>query len=75
MYWDIGFSCSNPVTGFTVNMGNNSLYAPNADVTISCSGSLTFAEFEASGYDDGTQVFEPPSIDTMIQWGRDVLDM
>jgi hypothetical protein len=73
-YWIMGsYDCSTPTIGFTVTMGNNSIYAPNADVTISCSGSLTFAEFEASGLDPGTAVYDSPSIETMLQWGCDVL--
>jgi len=56
-------------------MGGNTIYAPQASVSIGCDGVSSFEQWEALGFDKGTQVLDSTqlSVGTMIQWGRDLL--
>ena len=56
-------------------LGNNTIYAPGALVTIQCQGSMTYAQFESLGLDEGTQLLDANNLNLtdIIQMGRDVL--
>ena len=68
-------NATQPLEQFAVIMHNNSIYAPNASVSIDCAGVSSFAEWQATGFDSGSNVYESPSIDQIIAWGRQVLGM
>ena len=72
-YLNMG-SCT-PDATFASRMvvGNNTIYAPNASVTVSCGKTYTFAEWAALGLDPGTTVAEVPSVDAMMQMFKDTL--
>lgn len=76
-YVNIPIDCSGsqPLVNFTVTMGNNRVYAPGAQVTLQCQGSMTFQQFEAQDFDAGTVLYDANALNftTIIQWGRDVL--
>lgn len=58
-----------------LKLGNNTIYAPQASVTISCGGkSLSMAQFQSLGFDlSSTVSADMPSAATIIQWGRELL--
>ena len=61
-------------TGLIPFTANNSFYAPNKDVFIRCGDQkLSLAEFQAMGYDIGSQVFNPVDASTIVDWGRKLL--
>ena len=73
-YMSLG-SCT-PTSTFLQNsmlLGNNSIYAPTASVTVSCGRAYTFAEWAATGADPGTTVADLPPATTIIAWARDML--
>ena len=53
-------------------LGNNTIYAPNADVSVTLSGDQTdFAGFQAKGFDPSSRVSGAmPSNDQIVAWGR-----
>eukprot|EP01116_Phalansterium_solitarium_P022687 TRINITY_DN7582_c0_g1_i1.p1 TRINITY_DN7582_c0_g1~~TRINITY_DN7582_c0_g1_i1.p1 ORF type:complete len:924 (-),score=219.53 TRINITY_DN7582_c0_g1_i1:171-2942(-) len=70
-----GCSSSTPRDQFTVNMGGNTIYAPQAQVSIGCSGVSSFDQWLSMGFDNGTRVLDSAtlSVPTMMQWGRNLL--
>ena len=61
-------------TGLIPFTANNSFYAPNEDIYIQCGDvKWSLAQFQKEGYDIGSQVYDPVSYETIIQWGRNVL--
>lgn len=52
---------------------NNRIYAPNADVVVTCGSKLTFAQWQATGLDVGTTVQETPDAATIIGWAAQLL--
>ena len=55
---------------------NNSFYAPNKFVYISCRNvNFTLDEYKAMGYDIGSTVSDLPTIEQIIEWGRQILGM
>ena len=61
-------------TGLIPFTANNTFYAPNEDIYINC-GTVkwSLADFQKEGYDIGSQVHDPVSYDTIIEWGRNLL--
>eukprot|EP01051_Picozoa_sp_SAG22_P031432 SAG22_NODE_12733_length_431_cov_0.939759_1_plen_77_part_00 len=56
--------------------GNNTLYVPGGEPTISCGGIVKFSAFQAKGYDlSSTVVSTLPTNDTIIGWARELLSM
>ena len=75
-YLDLGSPCSVDSTlANRMILGNNTIYAPNSSVTVSCGKSYTFAEWAATGADPGTTVADLPSAATIIGWARETLGM
>ena len=61
-------------TGLIPLTANNTFYAPSADIYIKCgSTKWSLAQFQALGYDLGSQVHVPVSDPTIIEWGRNLL--
>jgi hypothetical protein len=57
---------------------DNKVYAPKANVTVSLNGKVySFEEFVSKGLDPGTTVKDGDTlnVETIIEWGRDVLQM
>lgn len=55
-------------------MGGNKVYAPNKSVTVSCGGTVAFADFIASGLDPGTSLYDAPTAAEIIAWGQALLE-
>lgn len=73
-YLDLGSPCAVDSTlANRMLLGNNSIYAPTASVTVSCGRAYTFAEWAATGADPGTTVADLPPATTIIAWARDML--
>ena len=54
----------------------NRFYAPNKDIYIKCGGAeLTLLEFQAMGYDVGSVVNDIVDAATIVEWGRDLLEI
>jgi hypothetical protein len=53
-------------------IGNNRVYAPGAQVTLQCQGSMTFQQFEAQDFDAGTVLYDANALNftTIIQVGH-----
>ena len=66
---------SQPIEQFAVTMYDNRIYAPSLNASIGCAGVNTFQQWMATGFDTGSQIFEPPSIDQLLEWGRQILGM
>jgi hypothetical protein len=73
-YLSIG-SCSPVPADFNFIVGNNSIYAPNADVVVDCGSSMSFQSWIATGIDVGTTVHDLPSSQQIIAWGAAILNM
>lgn len=75
-YFKIG-GCSAAVaknsTAFAVTMGNNRVYAYNKNISIDCKDVASFEDWLNTGADKGTQVFDSPSGQEIIQWGQALL--
>lgn len=56
-------------------VGNNSVYAPNASVTVSCGKGYSFEEWVALGLDLGSTVADLPTVDEMVQMFKDTLGL
>ena len=58
-------------------LGNNTLYVPGAQSSVTCGGSHDFASWVALGYDVGSTIADSASISTadIISMGRKVLGM
>lgn len=58
-----------------MTLGNNTIYAPDGNVTISCgSQTIDAATFHSRGYDRGTVVRSGlPSNETIIAWAQTLL--
>ena len=55
---------------------NNTFYAPNQEVYVSCGDvNLTLSEYQAMGFDKGSVVKESVDIATIIDWGKQLLDL
>ena len=54
-------------------LGGNRIFAPNADVAVTCGKKYTFAEWMSYGFDAGTTVSGAPSSATMMSWARALL--
>lgn len=53
---------------------NNTFYAPNHSIYISCKGQKwTLQEYQQKGYDIGSAVKDIVDVKTVVQWGRDLL--
>ena len=75
-YLDLGSPCAVDSTlANRMLLGNNSIFAPNATVGVSCGKSYTFAEWAATGADPGTTVADLPPATTIIAWARDMLSI
>lgn len=75
-YLDLGSPCAVDSTlANRMLLGNNSIFAPNATVGVSCGKSYTFAEWAATGADPGTTVADLPPAATIIAWARDMLSI
>ena len=75
-YLDLGSPCSVDATlANRMILGNNSIFAPGASVTVSCGKNYDFAAGQATGADPGTTVAELPSAATIIDWARALLQM
>ena len=70
-------SCNldNP-TGLMPFTADNRFYAPNKYVYFGCEGKkLTLEEFQYLGYDLGSTVSDPVDAATIVEWGKQILDM
>jgi len=56
-------------------VGNNSVFAPNASVTVSCGKGYSFEEWVALGLDVGSTVADLPTVDEMVQMFKDTLGL
>ena len=55
---------------------DNTFYAPDADIYIRCgSVNLTLHEYQAMGFDKGSVVHDVVDVATVIDWGRQILDL
>ena len=55
---------------------NNTFYVPNKDIYIQCrTKKLTLEEFQAVGYDKGSVVKDVVDSETVIGWGKELLDI
>ena len=55
---------------------NNTFYAPNKDVHVHCKDRfLTLQEFQALGYDKGSVVNDVVDTETIIGWGKKLLNI
>lgn len=62
---------NDPPNPFTAN---NMFYLPNQKISFVCDKtSWTLPQFQAKGRDLGSQLFDPPSTATIIQWGKQLL--
>ena len=63
-------------TGLMPLTADNRFYAPNKYVYFSCEGeSLSLKEFQVLGYDLGSTVSELVDTETIVAWGKQVLNM
>ena len=54
----------------------NTFYAPNKDIYIQCGGvNLTLFEYQAMGFDKGSVVQDIVDTKTIINWGKEILDL
>ena len=54
---------------------NNSFYAPNQYIYIMCGGEqLSLSEYQSMGYDIGSEVYDVVDYDTIINWGKQILN-
>ena len=75
-YLDLGSPCSVDSTlANRMILGNNTVYAPNSSVSVSCGKTYSFTEWAATGADPGTTVADLPSAATIIGWARVTLGM
>ena len=64
---------SSPDT-WTIEAHNNRLYAPGAQVSVQCGSTMPLAQWQnKTGLDSGTTVGSSPTVEEMMQWGRQVL--
>ena len=55
---------------------NNTFYAPNKDIHIHCKDRfLTLEQFQALGYDKGSVVNDVVNTETVIGWGKRLLNI
>ena len=55
---------------------NNTFYAPNKEISILCKGHrLTLEQFQALGYDKGSVVNDIVDTETVIEWGKKLLNI
>ena len=55
---------------------NNTFYAPNKDIYIRCGDkNLTLTEYQAMGFDKGSVVNDLVDLDTVIEWGKQLLEL
>ena len=73
-YLDVSGGCdvTNKAT-FTVTMGNNKLYAPNKNATVTCGKTMSFEEFAKSGLDPGSTIEDAPTAAEIIAIGQKLL--
>jgi hypothetical protein len=63
-----------PPANFTVTMGGNTIYVPNASCVVNFGSTVTFQAFQAAGYDHGSVVNGTmPDAQTIIEWGMALL--
>jgi hypothetical protein len=78
-YLELGQRCvaDNSTGQLALWLGNNTVYAPGADVTVSCGKSYTGAEWLALGLDAGSSVRDSTNLTTatILGWARDLLGM
>jgi len=74
-YLNIGGECDpSDRESFTLKLGGNTIYAPDASVVVSCGGKkYTFEEWMATGADPGTVVKAAPTPEDVVAMGRAVL--
>ena len=75
--YNLGSCNSQSLTLLIPQFRNNRYYTPNAGLQAKC-GSETWnnlVEMQEHGMELGTQVYEPVSDDTVIQWGKDLLGL
>lgn len=59
-----------------ITLGNNTLYVPGGEPTISCGKIIKFSAFQAKGYDlTSSVVSKLPTNDTIIGWAKELLSM
>jgi hypothetical protein len=57
-----------------MTLGNNTIYVPGGEPTISCDKIVTFSAFQAKGYDLTSRVVSKlPTNDTIIGWAKELL--
>eukprot|EP00052_Salpingoeca_macrocollata_P019021 m.157013 g.157013 ORF g.157013 m.157013 type:complete len:921 (+) comp20843_c1_seq1:32-2794(+) len=73
-YLDLG-NCPKDVMAqdLTIILGSNKLYAPQAKVTVKCQRDYTLDEWQAAGFDKGTTVQDSPSVQQIVEMGRQLL--
>ena len=55
---------------------NNTFYAPNKDIHIHCGNrDLTLEQFQSMGYDKGSVVNDIVDTETIIEWGKHLLNI
>ena len=55
---------------------NNTFYAPNKDIYIRCGGrKLTLQQFQAMGNEKGSVVKDIVDTETVIGWGKELLNI
>ena len=63
-------------TGLIPFTANNTFYAPNEYIYITCGKEeLLLFEFQSLGYDIGSEVYDPVDYDTIVDWGRKLLGL
>ena len=74
-----GFGTCNPtgdVKGLIPLTYNNTFYAPNKDIHIHCGSQyLSLEQFQSMGYDKGSVVNDVVDTETIIGWGKQLLNI
>mmetsp|Transcript_14885 Transcript_14885/g.44162 ORF Transcript_14885/g.44162 Transcript_14885/m.44162 type:complete len:907 (-) Transcript_14885:74-2794(-) len=73
-YLEVTGSCSFDKSIFTITMGGNKVYAPNANATVKCGKTVSFTDFVASGLDPGSTIDDAPTAAQIIAWGQALLE-
>ena len=62
--------------GLVPNTHDNTFYTPNKEVYIPCGQvNLTLQEYQAMGFDKGSVVHDIVDTATIIEWGKELLDL
>ena len=70
-------SASHAALAAGIALGNNTLYIPGGDATVSCGAqTINVSTFLERGYDAGTKVAkDAPTVATIVTWAKALLSM